>query len=146
MFPPYVQSYEGQAAIWLENIQDKTETGSYPCPVREEGGLLILDSLELVSAVYEDLLAHIPIPCIARRFHLGLIEGLASWARQGAGKANLNVVGLSGGVMNNATLIDLLPVHLQRYGLIPLLHKQLPPGDGGISFGQSVWGLLHQGS
>ncbi len=61
-----------------------------------------------------------------------------------AGRAarNLGVtaVGLSGGVLQNATLARLLPLALAEQGLTALTHHELPPGDGGLSLGQAVWG------
>jgi hydrogenase maturation protein HypF len=49
-------------------------------------------------------------------------------------------IGLSGGVLQNATLAKLLPGRLETRGLRPLVHKEVPAHDGGISFGQAAWG------
>jgi len=63
-------SYEGQAAIRLETIQDMSETGAYPCPLTSCDPVT-LNTLALVSAVLEDLENTVPVPVIARRFHPG---------------------------------------------------------------------------
>jgi hydrogenase maturation protein HypF len=42
--------------------------------------------------------------------------------------------------MQNLTLAAELPRALERAGLIPLVHRHLPPNDGCISLGQAVWG------
>jgi hydrogenase maturation protein HypF len=49
-------------------------------------------------------------------------------------------IGLSGGVLQNATLAVLLPGLLEARGLSPLMHKEIPAHDGGISLGQAAWG------
>ena len=46
---------------------------------------------------------------------------------------------LSGGVFHNRTIALLLPEALARRGLVPLTHHALPPGDGGLSYGQAAW-------
>ena len=61
-------------------------------------------------------------------------------AGRAARKLGVNCVGLSGGVLQNATLARLLPLALAEQGLTALTHHELPPGDGGLSLGQAVWG------
>ena len=141
-FPGGAMSFEGQAAMWLENLQDRGENNPYPCPLRESEQGLELDTLTLFSAVVQDVQAGLAAGRIARRFHLGLVQGLCALAQAAAQASGLSVIGLSGGVMHNATLSALLPARLQAAGLQPRLHRQLPPGDGCISFGQAVWGML----
>ena len=135
-------SFEGQAAMWLEAIQEKTETQAYPCSVMQQGKNLVLNTLELFDSAYNDAQSGVPAPAISRRFHLGLAKGLCRFAEAGAQATGLTSIGLSGGVMHNATLSTLLPAHLREAGLTPLEHRLLPPGDGCISFGQAAWGML----
>ena len=77
---------------------------------------------------------------MAARFHLSLARALAAMAGRAARKLGVSAVGLSGGVMQNATLARLLPLALAEQGLTALTHHELPPGDGGLSLGQAVWG------
>ena len=51
----------------------------------------------------------------------------------------VRTVALSGGVFHNRTITLLLPEALARRGLVPLTHHALPPGDGGLSYGQAAW-------
>ncbi|NDV19528.1 carbamoyltransferase HypF [Pseudodesulfovibrio sp. JC047] len=132
-------NYEGQAAILLEKVQDMTETGIYPCPLQSDAPIS-LNTLSLVRCVVEDLEKGTPVPTIARRFHRGLINGLTKMAFSFASVLNIHHVALSGGVMQNLTLATELPQALDAAGLIPLVHRQLPPNDGCISLGQAVWG------
>ena len=152
-------SFEGQAAIWLENMQHNCKTTQarpspahfaanlappYPCPVLENGDLLLLNTLSLVEAVWQDISSGTPPQIIAQNFHLSLAHGLAHWAATAARLTGVSTVALSGGVMHNATLRRLLPALLRQKNLKPLLHQQLPTGDGCISFGQACWGLLQK--
>ena len=133
-------TYEGQAAILLEKAQDMDETGAYPCPLKSDDPVA-LDTLSLVASALEDLNNGVDVGKIARRFHLGLINGLTEMAFSFSMLLDIHHVALSGGVMQNLTLARELPLALQGAGLLPLVHTQLPPNDGCISLGQAAWGL-----
>ena len=132
--------YEGQAAIQLEAIQDTSEQGAYPCPVREKEGLIILDSLTLFAAVWDDWTNRAAPGRISRRFHLGLARGLRQWALLARDRTGLDQVALSGGVFQNETLVMAVQHELASAGLTPLFHVHLPPNDACISLGQAVFG------
>ncbi len=132
-------SYEGQAAIRLEKVQDMTESGAYPCPLTEDDPVM-LDTHTLIRAVLEDLEKGTPVPIIARRFHLGLINGLTEMAYTFSCLLGIPHVALSGGVMQNLTIAAELPLALQGAGLIPICHRLMPPSDACISLGQAAWG------
>ncbi|WP_319468340.1 carbamoyltransferase HypF [uncultured Pseudodesulfovibrio sp.] len=140
-------SYEGQAAIRLEKVQDMTETGVYPCPLKSDDPVS-LNTHELVASVLDDLNRGVPVPKIARRFHLGLINGLTEMAFAFSTLLDIHHIALSGGVMQNLTIATELPMALQGAGLMPLTHKHLSPNDSCISLGQAAWGqrklLLNQ--
>ena len=136
-------TYEGQAAVRLESAQDLEETGIYPCPlVRGEDGLPILDTLALLETMAEDVIRGTPPALAARRFHLGLIRGLAEMAARAAEETGITKIGLSGGCLQNLTLAQELPGALKSKGLTPLVHRELPPGDGCISLGQAWYASL----
>lgn len=137
----FVQEYEGQAAIRLEHIQDVAETTPYafPCPTAPPW---VLDSHTLFAQVYTDWRQGVPVSTIARRFHLGLIEGFATALARAKAATGCSTVALSGGVFHNATISKLLPAALARHGFTVLCHRALPPGDACISLGQAVYGRL----
>ncbi len=135
-----VISYEGQAAILLEKAQDMAETRAYPCPLRTGGDPAVLDTLALFRHALDDLRQGAPAGVIARRFHLGLVQGLADLAAAFGHVLGIAHVALSGGVMQNLTLARELPQALAGRGLVPLVHTQVPPNDGCISLGQAVYG------
>ncbi|SDB17676.1 hydrogenase maturation protein HypF [Desulfonatronum thiosulfatophilum] len=137
-----VMAYEGQAAIILERIQHPGDLEPYPCPLRLDLEPVQLDTLFLFSQVHADWERGAPAGMISRRFHLGLIRGLAELAVRLAERAGVHSVGLSGGVMQNATLATLLPAALAKRGLTALMHAQLPPNDACISLGQAMYGRM----
>ena len=47
-------------------------------------------------------------------------------------------VALSGGVMQNRVLFEQLVARLEARDLSVLTHRQVPPGDGGLSLGQAA--------
>ncbi|MEG2171952.1 MAG: carbamoyltransferase HypF [Desulfovibrionaceae bacterium] len=138
-----VTSYEGQAALRLQEAQD-TEKSDSRYAIRllapTHDSLWRMDSLHLFGQIYEECLQGVPVGRIARKFHYSLAQGLADMAACVAREQALQYVGLSGGVMQNPTLVAILPSLLTQHGLQPLLHKALPPNDGCIAFGQAAFG------
>ncbi len=134
--------YEAQAAIRLEYAQDMSETGAYDCPLLPGEGdePAVLDTLALLRAVVADVERGAAVRVIARRFHRGLVRGLADTAAAMAKREGVSVVGLSGGVMQNLTLAVELPEALRQRGLTPLSHVDVPPNDACVSLGQAVYG------
>jgi len=132
--------YEGQAAMRLEKIQDPSEEGCYSASFTREDGFLYFNSPELFAAAAEDVRQKKDKGVISRRFHLGLARGLADWAAEAAADTGIKDVALSGGVMQNLTLLSLLVDSLRHRGLHPMVHSLLPANDGCISLGQAVYG------
>lgn len=102
--------------------------------------LFRLDTLSLIRTIYEELRAGQSVPYLARYFHWALAEGLADLALAGSQASGASGIGLSGGVMQNMSMLLLLKEKLRARGLNPLTHHRLPPNDGCISYGQVVWG------
>jgi hydrogenase maturation protein HypF len=146
-----VASHEGQAAMRLESAADSGIVADFAArgagndfrwdlPLIERDGLLNLDSAHLFACVLEARRKGESVGAVAARFHTSLAWGLADMAARAASTENVSKVGLSGGVMQNGIMALLLPLCLRQRGLEPLAHHELPPGDGGLSLGQAVWG------
>ncbi|HVS68528.1 MAG TPA: carbamoyltransferase HypF, partial [Mycobacteriales bacterium] len=123
-------TYEGQAAIALEQVADRSEIACYPMPFDGES----LDGRELIRSVVEDLRRDVAVPLIAARFH-GAIA-VATAAICGALREVSATVALSGGVFQNQLLLSRLTDQLEADGIEVLTHRQVPCNDGGISLGQ----------
>ncbi|HTB34015.1 MAG TPA: carbamoyltransferase HypF, partial [bacterium] len=75
---------------------------------------------------------------LALGFHLAVAGLLAEGARQVAKEQGLKQVLLSGGCFANGLLLKAVALRLREAGLQPLLHQQVPCGDGGLALGQAV--------
>jgi hydrogenase maturation protein HypF len=131
-------NYEGQAAIELEAACDPNERGSYPVPLMEVGGGVVLDARETVRAVVEDLHAGAGRGTIAARFHNALASAATQACVRLAGQSGIGTVALGGGTFQNRRLREAVAVDLQRAGLRVLVPERLPPNDGGVSYGQAA--------
>ena len=138
--------YEAQAAILLERAQDMRIDAGYQVRMDTGGEVAVLDTLELFEQVYRDFEAGEGAGVISRRFHLGLVSGLADLAAHFSSNTGVRHVALSGGVMQNLTIAELLPAEIEKRDLVPLVHGYLPPGDACISLGQVHYGRTALGS
>ena len=83
---------------------------------------------------------------LAYTFHAHLAALLADACDRARQQTGLSTVALSGGVFQNTLLLTLTEHHLQSRGFRTLIHRQVPPNDGGLSLGQSLaaqWKLTH---
>jgi hydrogenase maturation protein HypF len=124
-------TYEGQAAIELEQLAGDEEAEPYGCGV--EGG--VIAGADLIAAVHDDLAAGRPRPQIAAAFHEG-VAATAAAACAVAGEPRLVV--LSGGTFQNVRLLRSARRRLEALGFRVLSHARVPPNDGGISYGQAA--------
>jgi hydrogenase maturation protein HypF len=133
-------SYEGQAAIELEQLADPAERGAYALDVERASspGTMQLSGGGLVRAVVADQAAGTPPPVIAARFHNGLAAGVVTVCRRVHAERGLGTVALSGGVFQNLLLLERCVSALEDAGFRLLLHGRVPPNDGGISLGQAA--------
>jgi len=132
-----VINYEGQAAIELEQLADRTERGSYRATILS-GPPLQVAGTDLVLAVADDLASGTDPAVVAARFQHGiaaLIEECCVALREASG---LTVVALSGGVFQNLLLGSEVAGRLAARGFEVLVHSRVPCNDGGISLGQAV--------
>jgi hydrogenase maturation protein HypF len=135
-------TYEAQAASELESAaagQPLAGPGGYDLDVTVgPDGLLILDPSPLLAAVVAERDRGTPVGVVAAGFHAGLGQGVARAAAQAAAEHGLDTVALSGGVFQNARLTAVVATALERAGLTVLVHRLVPPNDGGISVGQAA--------
>jgi len=130
-------SFEGQAAIALEQCADPLERGEYPAQLRD-GPMLELPGAELIRGVVGDLRAGRSVPQIAARFHNSLAALVVAACVRLRDRTGLGVAALSGGVFQNALLLERVCDRLERADFSVLTHSAVPANDGGLSFGQAV--------
>ncbi len=129
-------TYEGQAAIELEAIAEETPD-SYDIPLHQ-GAPLRFQLQPLWRQIMRDVTERVAAPVIAGRFHRGLADAIVHVCRIVRDRTGVNVVGLTGGVFQNVLLLRLAVQTLRHDGFEPLIHRQVPANDGGLSLGQAV--------
>lgn len=155
-------SFEAQAAMALEFAADTTVHDAYLLPVQERGtgppgpgnpplqkreagshgsvsppvpdapGLLELDWRPLIEAILRDIRRGVDVCVIAARFH----NALAAAVARVAAAFEAPRVALTGGCFQNRLLAVRVAEALEREGVDVLMHRQVPPNDGGIALGQ----------
>ncbi len=134
-------TFEGQAAIWLEQLAHNAPAAdAYPFPF-ESGEL---DFRPLLSPLVNDRLRDLPIAEIARKFQLGVARGLFAAIKTLADEDSIRTVVLSGGVFQNELLLADLEPLLDSANLRVLTNHAVPPNDGGISLGQAALAAFPQ--
>jgi hydrogenase maturation protein HypF len=134
-------TYEAQAAIELEAAaagQPLAGPGGYELDIVPGPDGLLLDPGPLLATVVAERDGGAPVGEIAAGFHAGLGRGAAQAAIGCAAAAGLDTVALSGGVFQNARLTEVVVAELESAGLRVLVHRLLPPNDGGVSVGQAA--------
>jgi len=125
-------SYEGQAAMGLEHVADTSVLDTYPVALRDETECLVVDWEPTLRCLLEDLGRGTEASVVSARFHNTLAEAILLVARA----VGRSTVALTGGCFQNELLVDRTASRLRAAGFDLLLHRQLPPNDGGIAPGQ----------
>jgi len=131
---------------WIEvagksQLPNKTGPTSAEAAAGEER-FGLLDWRPMVEAVLADRAAGVPVAQISRRFHAALADGILQAARWAANRWGLRRIALSGGCFQNGLLTRLVYHRLRQAGFTVYLHRQVPPGDGGIALGQILLAAL----
>ncbi|MFZ7092745.1 carbamoyltransferase HypF [Primorskyibacter sp. 2E233] len=135
------QSFEGQAAMWLETLAEPSEaaealgidwakrTGHSPDPEIETDPLFHRMIRDMTQGGRTR-------PALAFAFHQWLVILFAVRARRLVLDGDAEAVALSGGCFQNALLTRLM---LEALGDVPVMvHRETPANDGGLALGQAV--------
>jgi hydrogenase maturation protein HypF len=127
--------FEGEAAMRLEWVADPAERGAYSFPLLDPerpGAPRRLDWRSTVEEVVLDLRRGATAGKVAARFHNALVAA----AKEVARAVGNEQVALTGGCFQNRILAERTAAALRDAGFRVLVHRQVPPNDGGISLGQ----------
>ncbi len=127
-------SFEGQAAIWLEQLaRTATAEDFYPFPfVTNE-----LDYRPLLKSAIDDRMRGRDREEIARAFQRGVSRGLCDAVVSICESNHIDTVVLSGGVFQNELLLEDIAEMVGASVNIWMNHA-VPPNDGGVSLGQAA--------
>ncbi|MBK5960060.1 carbamoyltransferase HypF [Rhodoplanes elegans] len=123
------QDHEGQAAMELEALVGTPRA--------------LVDGWTLANSVLDFAPLLAVLADIADRrdgaalFHGTLIDGITAWIVEAAQARGHRTIALGGGCLMNTVLAEGLAVALRANGLVPLLARNVPANDGGLSLGQA---------
>lgn len=129
--------YEGQIALEWNGIADPSEAGRYGYAIDDDLSPWRIDLRPMIVDVVDDLLTGVSAATISARFHNTMTAATAEVVRGTARTHGAMPVVLTGGCFQNALLAERLAGELAS-GLTVYLHRQVPPGDGGLALGQAV--------
>ena len=146
-------SFEGQAAMELEQRAgmgradadaDRVELGIEPIHVVEHDGVVVLDPSRFVRSLAQAVGPGASRPALVDELawiaHLTVAEAAVRSAGIICAREGLDIAALSGGVFQNQLLHGMVRTGLEALGLTVLVHRNVPPNDGGISLGQVAIG------
>ena len=140
-------TYEGQAAIELENVLNfetaASEHNDYSFTITQSdrNKLATIQTAKLWKDLLSDVAAQYPHSVISARFHRGLVNVIMDMIVQLTERYDnpwQNRVALSGGVFQNSFITEALSVKLENSGYDVLTHHHVPTNDGGLAFGQAA--------
>jgi hydrogenase maturation protein HypF len=129
--------FDGQVALEWNLAADTRERGRYPFEVDRATTPWTIDLRGMVQAAVADLRSGLGPATISGRFHNTLAAVTAAVVRSAAELHGGLPVVLTGGCFQNALLAERLLEDLSP-DLRVFLHRQVPPGDGGLALGQAL--------
>jgi len=136
----YERTYEGEPAMKLESVALKGKDVIKLEPIIKSN---TLDTTQMLLEIFENREKYSKAD-LAYSLHSYLARGLAELAIENAEDNGIRTVGFSGGAACNQILTSIMRKAVETAGLRFLVHEAIPPGDGGVSFGQAVVGGFFQ--
>ena len=127
-------SFEGQAAMALEHVADRSASDPYPIDVDGTAPIRVVDWRPTIAAILTDIASGTDASHVSGRFHATMTDAIVAVAVS----VGHGTVALSGGCFQNRLLTETTARRLRDEGFKVLLHRRVPPNDGGISLGQTV--------
>lgn len=130
----YERTYEGEPAMRLESV---AREGKAVLKLEPDMKGDTLETTRMLLEIFENR-NKCSKEDLAYSAHAYLAKGLAALALEKASENNIRTIGFSGGAACNEILAGDVRRIVEKAGLQVLVHEDIPPGDGGVSFGQSV--------
>lgn len=131
-------TYEGQAAVDLEQAIDSSADGSYGFDILSEGNTMVFDWRQLIRDIMRDAKKGSGVGTISARFHRAVVQLMVDVASLAKKRYDNNRIVLSGGVFQNVYLLGNGISRLERCGFEIFSNETVPANDGGISYGQAA--------
>ena len=136
---PEKVSYEGQAAIWLEDYALCSRSENLlqlDFKTSDSSGLFVVDLAPMFLSLYREFPKKNEASEWASAFHHAMVNASMSMIESARLKTSGLPVVLSGGVMMNRYFASRLVGELIKREIEVYTHSLVPPNDGGISLGQ----------
>jgi hydrogenase maturation protein HypF len=134
-----MNSYDGECPMKLEAVAKPSDLRIDPQFKKSDDGDVI-DTTHGLMQVLEMKRRGFNRSEIAYAVQWYVGESLAHLACKTAKENQIQHVGFSGGVALNRVITKAIVDYVSQEGLTPLVHNNVPPGDGGVSIGQVVVG------
>jgi hydrogenase maturation protein HypF len=131
--------FEGQAAMALEARAASEGTRRYAFALDRTREPWRIDAAPVIRGVASDVAAGVPAGDVAASFHRTVADLIAGVAAGLSRDTGIRQVALTGGVFQNARLLEDAGRALTAAGLTVLIHRQVPCNDGGLSLGQALY-------
>ncbi|WP_163191575.1 carbamoyltransferase HypF [Clostridium thermarum] len=131
-------SYEGQASMELEAlIPQHSVKDLYPYDI-EASDTIIFNPKKIINGILLDIENKVSSTIISVKFHNSIINATIEICDKIRDRFNINAVALSGGVFQNAYLLENVIHGLEAGGFTVYSHSLIPSNDGGVSLGQLI--------
>jgi len=125
---------EAQAAVELEALADPSEDGAYAFTF--DGATF--DASPVIREIVRQQRLKVPMTTLAARFHNGVAAVVSEACLKARRLTGVRRVALSGGVWQNMFLLERTVGLLEQGDFEVLLHRRVPPNDGGVALGQAA--------
>jgi hydrogenase maturation protein HypF len=130
-------SYEAEAAIALESLAlEAGPAGRRYSFAYGENHPVEIDAAPVIAGIMEDIGSGVPAEEIAAVFHESVAAMIVETATRMAELNGCPAAVLSGGVFQNRLLCERIMEISDGTGTRFLMHRTVPPNDGGVSLGQ----------
>ncbi|MGB8779190.1 MAG: carbamoyltransferase HypF [Candidatus Bathyarchaeia archaeon] len=128
------RTYEAEPSMKLESAAMKGKDVLNLNPIIEGD---TLNTTQILEEIFENIRKHSRRD-LAYSTHAYIAKGLAALAIKQADENDVKTIGFSGGVACNQILTRAMRKQVEDAHLLFLVHEIVPPGDGGLSFGQAA--------
>jgi hydrogenase maturation protein HypF len=129
--PQALEAAAASSSYIAENLQETYR-------LKNIDGLMEIDLKPLIQRIARSAEGAESTADLAMLFHQSLAAAWSEAIERAIQQTNLHTVALGGGVFCNELFARLLTRRLENLGARVLRHRDLPPNDGGIAFGQAA--------
>ena len=132
------RQYQGEPAMRLEAVAQTGAVHAIDQSTRQYNGRTVIDTPALIDELLSLLSEGVSIADIAATAQYHLAEMFATLAVKAAEERNCSAVGVAGGVAYNEQITNVIERVVSTENFDFIINEDIPPGDGGIAYGQAT--------